>query len=184
MTMRRAVTRQCGGDRAWPQGGAASWEAALRVLLREDFALLGVGAGSHGDDAAGSTVARRLAARGIANAIDCGAAPENYLGKVLRMNPSEVLIVDAAEIAREPGAIEVRPGEGFCADSCSTHCAGLEPILHYLASAGSARCWVLCLQPGSIRQGEGLSAPVADAVERIVRSPVWSELSTTEGRQA
>ncbi len=176
-----------------PAGGArkalAAWERNILRRLGRRCVVLGLGNPMRGDDAAGCAVAQGLARRercgdALVWAQDCASAPENYLGGIERLHPSDVVFADAADFSRPPGSIELfgpcppgdQPGE-FDFQSPSTHSPGLRPALDYLAERCAATCWVLAVQPARLTFGEGLSAPVRGAVEQIVRSLVWAELA-------
>jgi len=132
----------------------------LKILAGRRVVLLGVGRPGRGDDAAGDELARRLRAQGCEGAIPAAAAPENYLGPVLALRPEVVLVADAVEMGKGPGAWAlVAPGE-LVAGSVSTHTAPLSLVLDYLAKEGNARCYLLGIQAKDRREGEGLSSEV------------------------
>lgn len=173
---RRREHGRTGASHPHPEDGAP-WEDEVRHHLRRGFVLLGVGSRVRGDDAAGSVVAERLAARGVRNAFDCGGVPENYAGLVEKLQPQDVLFVDAVDFGKPPGSIALFGGESFQAQSVSTHSAGLSPLIHFLAATSKAVCWVLAIQPADLTYGADLSAPVRGAVGQIVSSDVWLGLS-------
>ena len=152
-----------------------SWQDEVRHHLRPGYVVLGIGNRLRGDDGAGSIIAERLAQRGFTNAFDCGGVPENFLGKVARLQPPDILFVDAVDFDAEPGAIGFFGGESFQAQSISTHAAGLSPALEFLAAECDAVCWVLAIQPADVAYGADLSGPVERAIEKIASSDVWSE---------
>ncbi len=152
---------------------AQSWEEELRHHLRPGFVVLGVGSRLRGDDAAGPIVAQRLAERGLPGAFDCGGVPENYLGKIEKIQPADILFVDVVDFDEAPGAVRLFGGESFQVQSISTHSAGLSPLMDFLAASCEAVCWVLAIQPADLTYGADLSEPVRRAVEEIVSSPVW-----------
>jgi len=168
--------RRAPGSRREPHAhpkGASSWEDEIRHHLRPGFVLLGVGSRMRGDDGAGSVVAERLAARGVPNAFDCGGVPENYAGLVAKLQPPDVLFVDAVDFGKPPGSVELFGGQSFQAQSVSTHSAGLSPLIEFLGASCSALCWVLAIQPADLAHGADLSPAVQKAVEQIVLSDVW-----------
>ena len=149
------------------------WEGEIRAHLGPECVILGVGSRIKGDDAAGPMVAEGLTGKGVADAFDCGGVPENYVAKVEKMNPTDILFVDAVDFGEEPGEIEFFGGESFDHQSISTHSAGLSPLMDFLSCACHARCWVLAIQPQTLDYCAEMSAPVRKAVEQIVASGVW-----------
>lgn len=157
------------------QGGSTLWDEEIRHHLRPGYAVLGVGNRLRGDDGAGAVVAERLAAAGLERAIECGGVPENFLGKVERLAPRDVLFVDAVDSGAPPGTVSFFGGEEFQPQAISTHASGLSPLMDFLAARSEVTCWVLAIQPARVGYGEGLSDPVRRAVERIASDPVWFE---------
>ncbi len=71
--------------------------------------ILTVGNSMMGDDGAGPLLAEKLQAAPIDgwHVIDGGSAPENYLHNISALNPSRVIVVDAAEMGETAGTIKV-----------------------------------------------------------------------------
>lgn len=69
--------------------------------------LLTVGNGMMGDDGAGVLLAQMLRDAPLEDwaALNGGSAPENVLHRIREMDASRVLVVDAADMDLEPGAI-------------------------------------------------------------------------------
>jgi len=149
------------------------WEGEIRAHIGPRYVVLGVGSRIRGDDAAGPLIAEGLAKRGLATAFDCGGVPENYITKVEKLQPTDVVFVDAVDFGEHPGTIELFGGERFDAQCVSTHCAGLSPVMEYLSRVCKARCWVLAVQPEKVGHTTEVSEAVRKAVERVVCSTVW-----------
>ena len=69
--------------------------------------LLTVGNGMMGDDGAGVLLAQMLRDQPLTDwsVVNGGSAPENVVHRIREMNASRVLVVDAADMDLEPGAI-------------------------------------------------------------------------------
>lgn len=155
----------------------SSWKLNLsRKLNRPDgslprLALIGVGQSLCGDDGAGPAVVRRLQQALEPHdrllLIDCGHAPENCLGPIIRCAPDEILFIDAIRAAEPAGT--VRWLDAHQADSAggSTHTLSLGMLAVYLAGITGADAHVLGICPASMEFGEGLSKPVEAAVEEV-----------------
>jgi len=153
----------------------ARWlEGAERVVV------LGLGSPLRRDDFVGVAVVRELRrllaerarsgdeAAGRVLLLEGGSAPENVLGLVARAEPSHVLIIDAADLGREPGsAALIRPEEAGSSHLPSTHTLPLRFLCSYLASLTRARLLVLGVQPKDLGFGEGLSPEVAEAARHL-----------------
>ncbi len=165
---------------------------ALLDLLKERLAgaerlvVLGVGSVFKADDAAGMRVVEALAAA-FADAprlglLLCGGetAPENFSGKIKRFCPTHTLVVDAADVGREPGAIvEIRPetvgGPTYC-----SHMLPLRVMLDYLVSETGTKVVLLGVQHESL----AFDGPMTPAVETAVEAVVDAVRGVIEGMGA
>lgn len=136
--------------------------------------MLGVGSELRGDDAAGVLVARRLEvfcslARPRRLAAFVGAsAPENVTGPIARFAPSHLLLVDAADLGRPPGEVELVPRDRIDGLAFCTHMLPAPILLGYLEQTIGCACAVLGIQPAQTGVLEQPSPPVARAVRRVV----------------
>lgn len=153
--------------------GEQGWEGEVRAHVGANPVVLGVGSTIKGDDGAGPMAAEGLAARGMKNAFNCGGVPENFVAKVEKVAPTDVIFVDVVDFDEEPGTIEFFGGDRFDAQSFSTHSAGLSPLMDFLSRSCSACCWVISIQPERLGYSTELSGTVKRAVEEIVSSDVW-----------
>jgi hydrogenase 3 maturation protease len=145
------------------------------LLRAERVAVLGVGSELRGDDVAGVLVARKLQAwcarRGCHRlaAFVGTSAPENLTGEIARFRPDWVVMVDAAHLGREPGAVEIVTREKIGGLSFSTHMLPAPIVLDYLEKTTGCRSLVVGIQ---LEQTEVLADPstsVVEAVGRLVR---------------
>jgi hydrogenase 3 maturation protease len=133
-----------------------------------------VGSDLRGDDVAGVLVARRLAAWAARTGSDrvavyaCGAAPENFTGEIVRFRPDLVVLVDAAHLGREPGAVEVIEAERVGGLSFSTHMLPVPIFLDYLHRTIGCRSLVIGIDIVQKDVLAPVSRPVAAAVRRLV----------------
>jgi len=138
--------------------------------------IVGVGSTLMGDDGVGPAVVDALARRGGSDGValhDAGLAVSDVLG---RLDPADPLIVvDALRAGGQPGDVyradldELALAEGSSAACLSLHELNVLPALRMEALSGRAfrNVTVFGVEPASIEWGEGLSAPVAAAVERV-----------------
>jgi hydrogenase 3 maturation protease len=138
--------------------------------------LLGVGSELNGDDGIGPWVAQHFHAAGW-QPIDCFTVPENYTSRVKRLQPTAIVIVDAADMAIHPGEMRIIPLEAMGAASFSTHMLPLSMIVTYLAEATSADIWIIGIQPEQF--DGGLSPAVLSAGKELLHllaSGEWSAI--------
>ena len=140
-------------------------------------AVLGIGNELNGDDGVGVLVARRLKAL-LAGCPDLAervavfeacTAPESFSGPLRRFAPDLVILVDAAYLEKEPGAVEWidwRNTEGF---SASTH--GLPPTLFakFLMADLGCRVSLVGIQPVHLDFDRPMSEEVFAAAERVAQ---------------
>ena len=140
-----------------------------KSFLRGKSVIVCIGNVLKGDDGFGPLLAESLRDRTSLRVIDAGAAPENYLGMLIKENPDTVLFVDTADFGGEPGEAKVLRFEDFTDSSFFlTHNASLKLLREFVAAGGvSAEFYILCVQPQTMRFGEEPSAEVVKQAEKI-----------------
>ncbi len=142
----------------------------LRAHLTGKVVILGIGNTLRGDDAVGSLLAGRIKDKLPYIVYDAGPSPENYLGKIIKDKPDSVVIVDAADIGQNPGEVSLfEPQDIKVANLFSTHNSSISLVINYLQSHLTTDIIILIIQPASTGLGEGLTAPVKEALERLER---------------
>jgi hydrogenase-4 component D len=134
---------------------------------------MGIGNPLRGDDAVGSVVARLLRSSlqatsapplaVAATVLDAEEIPESWLGPAVAARPDTVLLIDAVELAKEPGAVALLPARELGWRPLFTHRTPLRPLTEYLENETGAEVTLLGVQPGPLRWGETLSPPVSAA---------------------
>jgi hydrogenase 3 maturation protease len=128
--------------------------------------VLGVGNRLSHDDGVGPIVAEALSDSDWI-AIDCGTALENATGLVSREQPGLLVVVDAASMGREPGAVfrlSIRAADQMLA---STHGLPLSFVLGMIESAAQ-EVVLIGVEPADLSFGEGLSPAVEAAARTLV----------------
>ncbi|MBI5668578.1 MAG: hydrogenase maturation peptidase HycI [Chloroflexi bacterium] len=154
-----------------------SWEKPLRQRLicpdgHSRLALLGIGNELYGDDATGVMIARRLQAtakRVDVLVLDAGNVPENCTGALRRFAPDTVLLVDAALMNAEPGAIRCLSWQEVVGLEASTHTFPLHMLAKYLSDELNCAVWLVLIQPAQCDFDTPLSASVDAAVDSLVQ---------------
>ena len=151
---------------------------------RGRIAVMGIGQEMFGDDGAGVEVARRLHAKSGDHllVIEACYVPENFTGSVPRYEPDLALLVDAAHMGREPGAVawlDWRDTTGF---SASTHTGPLSSLANFMVTTMGCEVWIIGIQPKDLTMNAPLSSPVEAAVDEVVEAIAEAALMNT-GRQ-
>ena len=137
------------------------------------LAILGVGSVLRADDAAGVRVIENLQAAfdpgSYPDLLFCAGetAPENFSGSIRRFGPDHLVVIDAADLGLEAGAIaEIQPGD-LGGPAFSTHMLPLRVMIDYLVRETGARVTLLGIQYKSIAFDAGMTPEVRDAVEEL-----------------
>jgi hydrogenase 3 maturation protease len=159
-----------------------SWQKRLTAALRNSSktAILGVGNDIKADDGVGPYVVKQLQGRlpDTIELINASTVPENFLGHLCDMQPSLVLIIDAALMNANPGAIRLIDKSTIHGVAFSTHQLPLTFFIEYLTSQISTTVLILGIQPKTDEFNQPLSPPVraaacriADTLSRVLRKP-------------
>ena len=93
--------------------------------------LMGIGNILNGDDGIGPWVAQHFRQENW-KTIDCGTAPENFTGKVKKLSPDLLVLVDATDMNLSPGEIRRIPPDMINALHLSTHALPLSLLMAHL----------------------------------------------------
>jgi len=156
-----------------PEGGIATVEHLIEHLdevLTPSSAIICVGNELCGDDGAGVVVGRKLAGTVPWRVHETQTVPESFLMKIVADKPESVIMVDGLHFGASPGAIEIIEAGQVGGQGPSTHGPAPLAFLEILQMFHPCRQAVLGIQPESTEVGEGLSDPVAAAVDLVVQA--------------
>lgn len=141
--------------------------------------VLGLGNTLLRDEAVGVRVAELLASHPAAAALGLRCLDGGTMGLTLLVEMEDagaMVVIDAAALGREPGAIEIFEGAGMDrflrTRSRNAHDIGLDDLMDALRlrEAVPARRALVGIQPGDMRVGEEMTDPVRDAVAPAARA--------------
>jgi len=138
-------------------------QPALAEWLDRPALILCVGNGLRGDDAAGPLVCARLGSP----AVDCGDAPERYVGLAAEPSVERVLMVDAMDFGGAAGEVAFCHSEELVERFGTTHDSGLAVLARFVQGEYGKPVAVLGIQPCDTRFGAGVSAGVLAAVDAV-----------------
>ncbi|MDD5594986.1 MAG: hydrogenase 3 maturation endopeptidase HyCI [Candidatus Omnitrophica bacterium] len=140
----------------------------LKEHLQGKVLILGIGNSLRNDDALGSLLASRLKDKLPFIVYDAGSSPENYLGKIIRDNPSNIIIIDAVDFGGTPGEFRVLESDDLkTVNLFSTHNASLSLTINYLQSHIKVDIIILIIQPKSIAFGDKISPEIAKTLQEL-----------------
>ena len=159
----------------------AKWLSGARRLV-----IMGVGNPMRRDDALGLELVRALRGRVPEQVVllECGPVPENFLGQVIRAEPTHVLMVDAALIRGRPGQAKLIGPEEARGMAISTHKLPPRLLADLIRRSTGAEVAILAVRPSDVGFGEGLSPEVREAIARLAEliSEVVGEAFSRSGR--
>lgn len=157
----------------------STWRTTLPLLLKQltseagrspRVAVLGIGNLMRSDDAAGMLVARALSQREAAGnvlVLEAGPAPENKTADLRKFAPDLVILVDAADMGKAPGAMGWISEDDIDGMSASTHSLPLSMLIKFLTLDLGCQVNLLGIQAASNEVGETVSPEVLQAVEEV-----------------
>ncbi len=142
----------------------------LREFLTGSWAILGIGNELRGDDGFGSIVARRLrealAHQDVVNRIFVGGvAPENFWGKISRLQPEKLLVIDAVVFDGAPGEVRFLRPEELAAPFQLTHGPSNFAVMQMVLPG--TEIVVLSAMPKRTAIGDKLSPEVERAIDLV-----------------
>ncbi len=140
-------------------------------------AVLGVGSELRGDDVAGILVAQQIektitkqTTSPEVRVFIGETAPENLTGEIKKFQPTHLIIIDAAELNKEPGHIEIMEPETIGGTSFCTHSLPLKVIIGYLLESFKFQAIIIGIQPKTITFGAQPTKEVIAAAKHIAKA--------------
>ena len=144
-----------------------SWFSGYHKLI-----ITGIGNPIRKDDFIGVLIVRGLKDKVPSSVclIECETVPESFLESIIGLNPSHILIIDAALLNLEHGASKlVSPEELQERQAISTHALPLRIFCQYLAQTTEAKIALLLIQPKDTSFGEDLSPELTNTAEHLIK---------------
>jgi hydrogenase 3 maturation protease len=153
----------------------------LKQHLSGKVVILGIGSTLRSDDGIGSILASRIQGKIPYIVYDASSSPENYLGKIIKDKPDNIIIIDAVDFGGKPGEFcEAEGGSVETTNFFSTHNASISLAINYLQSNLKADIIVLMVQPKLLEFGDKLT-PEVEKTLRILES--WFLKNGTEEKR-
>lgn len=143
-------------------------ESLLKTIKPSDTVLVGIGNTLKGDDGAGSILAERLRMLYTTPAVqDAGSVPENYIGKVITFNKPVLIFIDVLDFKGMPGEVKIFSMDEIYDGNVATHSFSIGFLADLIRSEINCTCYLLGIQPVSMKMGDTLSEPVQTALDEI-----------------
>ncbi len=144
----------------------------------DKLVILGIGNELRGDDFLGSLLARRLSElfKGRIDIVvfDGGTVPENYTGLIRKEGPTGIILLDAADIGKEPGFIKIIDRDDIASYHLSTHAMPLSFLVKYLEQFTKAEIILIGIQPKEMELADNISTEIKKSIDFLMS--VFSEM--------
>jgi hydrogenase 3 maturation protease len=152
-------------DKHGVRGELEEWVAGAGKVV-----VAGIGNPIRRDDFVGVKIIQDLSGKvsDRVQLIECETVPESFLEPMMEYNPTHVLLIDAAVMGLKPGTIRlIDPACVADVPAVTTHMLPLRIFCEYLTKMTGAKIALLLVEPENTEFGEGLTATVQTAAEKI-----------------
>ncbi len=130
---------------------------------------MGIGNQIRGDDAIGLEIVRMLRGKvpDKVKIIECGLAPENFIGEIIKFKPTHILLIDAAHLGDDPGEAKLIRPDKIQRTIFWTHKLPLYVLSNLIRRSIDAEIRLLGVQPKVLDLREGLSPELEEAKGKV-----------------
>ncbi|MDO8536343.1 MAG: hydrogenase maturation protease [Candidatus Omnitrophota bacterium] len=141
----------------------------IKDRIKGIVTVIGIGNIMRGDDGFGPKLIESLKRKNTkAHLFDCGTVPENYIFPILTTSCDTVIIVDVADLKKDPGSLEVLALGQLSGAGLSTHNASIRLFTDLLMTGkDDLNIFAVTVQPKSILFGESLSPEIKEGVDKL-----------------
>lgn len=134
--------------------------------------ICGIGNPLRGDDGIGYLVVKTIQHHfkdGNILPIACGSTPENYVQKIRRFCPDNIVIIDAVDMGKPTGTVTLIDIQTILGRRMSTHRLPINIFIEYLKRYVKAKIIFIGIQPKSISFNAKISAECKNAVKKVIK---------------
>ena len=150
-----------------------SFEAEIKEFIAgaEKIAILGIGNDLRSDDGLGPYIVNTINFSNQNVMIEnVGSVPEGFARPLAEFGATRIIMIDAADMRKPPGHIELVTKDRIGGISISTHSMPLSFLMMYLEQETGGQTILLGVQPKSIQFGEGLNPEIQEVADNIISS--------------
>lgn len=146
-----------------------SEELQIFIEGAKRIAILGIGNDLRTDDGLGLYVVNSLDARHPSVMVESvGSVPEAFARPIAEFGAERVILVDAADMRKEPGSIELITKERIGGIAISTHRMPLSLLMTYLEQETGAKTILVGVQPQNVTFGEDLTPEIQRVAKELI----------------
>jgi hydrogenase 3 maturation protease len=130
--------------------------------------IVGVGNTMLGDDGLGPVLIERLQGNTSAILFDGGEMPENLISPIIKARPEVLILVDAAELSKAPGEMELIRPEDIGGFGGSTHSLPLDRFLKFIGDKiPNLKAYLIGVQFKSKKFGNSLGLEMQESLGKL-----------------
>lgn len=137
----------------------------LNKLRDSATVIVSIGNTLKGDDGAGPLVCEQLSGKVCAELIDAGTVPENYIQKIIKKAPQNLLIIDAIDFGAPAGTINIFKPEQLNSFVLSTHTLSPRLFVDIVRREIKVDVYFVGIQPAQMQLGQQQSEQVSQAIQ-------------------
>jgi hydrogenase 3 maturation protease len=135
------------------------------------IAILGIGNDLRSDDGLGPYIIEKLSVDDSRVMIEnVGSVPEGFARPLAEFGADRVIMIDAADMRKPPGYIELITKDRIGGINISTHSMPLSFLMMYLEQETGGKTILIGIQPKSIQFGEGLTPEIQEVADKTLNS--------------
>jgi hydrogenase 3 maturation protease len=148
-------------------------ERELKSWLNQasSVVIAGIGNPIRCDDFVGLKIVQALQGKvsSKVHLIECETVPESFMDEIIALQPSHVLLIDAALLGLKPAEARLYDAEKVTSfPAISTHMLPLRVFCEYITTMTKGKLALLLIEPKCTDFGEGLTPEVTASAEQIV----------------
>ena len=142
------------------------WLSGARQIV-----VAGIGNPIRCDDFLGVKIVQELQGKVSSNVhlIECETVPESFMDEIVELQPSHVLLIDAAVMGLDSGEIRLFDSNKVTnLPAISTHTLPIRIFCDYISQMAKSKIALLLVEPQNVEFGEKLSEKVDSSANWIV----------------
>lgn len=144
------------------------WEKIDNLFQQyNNILIIGIGNPLRSDDKVGLFICDNLKETNKIKTLKIESSIERYIFTINRLKNDAIIMIDAADIRKEPGKFDLIEIEKFTDTTWHTHNVSLKKIASQFLQKTT---WILGIQPQSISIGENLTSKVKKTAKLIIKN--------------
>ena len=134
--------------------------------------IAGIGNPIRNDDFVGVKIVQELKNK-VPNEVqlyECETIPESFLEPIIELNPTHILLIDAALLGLKPGAIRlINPEQVINFSPITSHTLPLRVFCEFIKKTTESKIALLLIEPKNTGFGEKITLEIQAAAEEIIK---------------